>query len=150
MYKSGQIIPGASVPDSPAWGRAEVAKVSEQLDRAEKQYRQGHLEEALRLFQSTEIPATMPNQRARKHHNYGVILIQLGRHEDAVPHLESALNYDVANAPAAHLLAVLAWRDGDIRRAHEMTDVALSIDPGYGPTVRLKTELLRVAPRSQR
>jgi tetratricopeptide (TPR) repeat protein len=133
--------------------RADVGVSSDEVDRrmdiADQRYKEGDCQGALEILSSLVLPVRMPQQNARKHHNRGVILIRLGRHDEAVEALKLALRYDASNAEAAYLLAALASRSGQLDVASEMADRALSIDPGHRPALRLKTEILRASARSR-
>jgi len=122
--------------------RPEVSEsgVLEALDEAERLFHQGKYVESLRDFENINVPSRVPLQKARKHHNCGVILIRLARYEEAVEHLRLSLYYDRSNVQAAYLLAVIAAEKGDLEKKQRMLDTALGIDPDYEPALQLRKE----------
>jgi len=115
--------------------------VLQKLDQAERLVNEGRLQDALAALEVLDVPPTMPLERARKHHDCGVILIQTGRSDDAVEHLLGSLKNDPTNAPAAYLLAVLAADKGRVDEAKAMLDIALAIRRDYEPAQRLQRKL---------
>ncbi len=122
---------------------ASANTVRDALSRAERLTGEGQLREALTAMEALEVPSTMPLERARKHHDCGVILIQLGRPELAVEHLLMSLKYDRTNAQAAYLLAVLAADRGRLDEATMILDMAIAIRPDFQPARRLREKLAR-------
>lgn len=143
------LLAGATMACRQRDSRASTSQIDSRMDVADQCYREGDYEDALNLISSLVVPDGMPQQNARKHHNLGVILIRLGRTNEAAEVLKLALQYDARNAEAAYLLAALASLDGDVDLAREMADRALSVNPGHRAALRLKTEMLRASARSQ-
>jgi tetratricopeptide (TPR) repeat protein len=115
-----------------------------ELARAGQLAGQGDLDGALAAFERIDVPATFPLDRARKHHNCGILLIRLDRKDEAAQHLALALQYDRANAQAAYLLAMLAADAGRLQDTRAMLNTALSIDPDYSPALKLQQRLARM------
>jgi len=117
----------------------EVIKsgVVEALDEAERMFHQGKYDESLIAFKNIHVPVSEPMQRARKHHNCGVILIYFRNYDDAVEHLRLSLHYDRSNVQAAYLLAAIAAEMGDSEEMQRMLHAALRIDSNYEPALRL-------------
>jgi len=111
------------------------------LARAERLSREGRLREALTAMEALDVPDKIPLERARKHHNCGVILIQLGHPELAAEHLLMSLKYDRTNAQAAYLLAVLAADRGRLDEAAAILDMAIAIRPDFQPARKLREKL---------
>lgn len=137
----------AHILETTAQQGPDLTGIERRLDEADSLYEQGDRAAALALLESVEIPATLPIQNARRHHNCGLILVQLDRTDEAVPHLEEALQFDAADAQAAYLLGAIAWKNRQVERSHQMLDAALAIDPGYQEALALKVRILRDAAR---
>lgn len=112
-----------------------------ELTRIDDLVKEGRLPEAMLALEKLNVPAGMPREVARKHHNAAVVLIQMRRPELAVEHLLLSLKHDPTNAQAAYLLAVLAADKGRVEEAKAMLDIALAIQPGYEPAKRLRQKL---------
>jgi len=116
-----------------------------ELARIDDIVNEGRLPEAMQALEKFNVPAEMPREAARKHHNAAVVLIQMRRPELAVEHLLLSLKYDPTNAQAAYLLAVLAADKGRVDEALAMLDMALAIRPDYEPAQRLQRVLANQA-----
>ena len=61
-------------------------------------------EEALAILHSLEVPPYLTRRRAQKYHDIGVILLRLGRYNEAADVLRESLGYDPANRVAQQIL----------------------------------------------
>lgn len=91
--------------------------VAERIARATAAYQDGQLHKALRLLESTEIPAYLPLRNAQRYHNLGVVLLRLGQPGSAYEALVASLRYDAANIEAYRLLARVEESRGRLEEA---------------------------------
>lgn len=105
--------------------------------RAELFMLEGRMDEALALFE--EALADSPGD-ARAWSDVGWALYDLGRHADAVAHLERALELDPARDEAWICIGMIQT---DPAEAIRCFDKALAIAPNTGSTWFLKSSVLR-------
>lgn len=115
----------------------------QKMAQAESLVHGGKLLQALHVLESTAIPEDMPLEKARKHHNCGVILLQLGRPKEAIVRFLKSLKYDPTNAQAAYLVGWISAEQDCLEEALHMASVAVAIDPEFQPARRLYESLRR-------
>jgi tetratricopeptide (TPR) repeat protein len=101
-------------------------------------------------MQAVSVPDRFPLDKARRHHNCGVVLLQLRQPGAAAQHLLLALKYDSADAQAAYLLATMAAEMGRLDEARLLVDLALSIEPQFAPASRLQQRLHEIGPMTEK
>lgn len=132
------VILGNTMWTDEPMGRREIGR---QMRLADNLVSEGRFHEALDVLTPLGIPDGMPLEKARRHHNLGLLLIQLGRSEEADAHLLLAVKENPGDVEALFLLAILAV-DRDRRdEAQSLLEMALSIDPRFERARLLRQEL---------
>jgi tetratricopeptide (TPR) repeat protein len=74
--------------------------------------------------------------------NLGMVLLRMGRPNDAIGHLKQAARSDVRSPILHHALGLAYWSQGSRRRAEQQFRSALHLLPSYRPAVRSLAHLL--------
>jgi tetratricopeptide (TPR) repeat protein len=91
----------------------------------------GHHEQALAWFEAAVAQATDPATRAVAHNKRGVVLVALGRRNEALDAFGSALDCEHRCAPALANIGNLLLEDGHLLDAVDYYDAALRADAAY-------------------
>ena len=127
-----------SVPTTEERSSTNSGPQSHQLTRASDLVKSGRIDEALEQY--LEILAENP-QNLKAHNNLGVLFDELGQHDTAVEHLESALKVDQNNVEVLINLASALTKLGRFRRAGDPVSRALRLAPD-DPAARLAQAIL--------
>jgi Flp pilus assembly protein TadD len=119
-----------------------VLRVGPAMVSAENLARKGRLQEALVAFRNIDVPSGLPNRRAQKYHNIGVICMRLQRWHEAEKAFHEALRYDPLDADVHCNLARLAVMSDDQPAALKHVERALALEPGHGGATRLREEIM--------
>ena len=127
-----------SVPTTVERSSTNSGPQGHQLARASDLVKSGRIDEALEQY--LEILAENP-QNLKAHNNLGVLFDELGQHDTAVEHLESALKVDQDNVEVLINLASALTKLGRFRRAGDPVRRALRLAPD-DPAARLAQAIL--------
>ena len=127
-----------SVPTTVERSSTNSGPQGHQLARASDLVKSGRIDEALEQY--LEILAENP-QNLKAHNNLGVLFDELGQHDTAVEHLESALKVDKNNVEVLINLASALTKLGRFRLAGDPVRRALRLAPD-NPGARLAQAIL--------
>ena len=127
-----------SVPTTVERSSSNSGPQGHQLARASDLVKSGRIDEALEQY--LEILAENP-QNLKAHNNLGVLFDELGQHDTAVEHLESALKVDKNNVEVLINLASALTKLGRFRLAGDPVRRALRLAPD-NPGARLAQAIL--------
>jgi tetratricopeptide (TPR) repeat protein len=103
-------LTGASIND---------ADIETQIKSATDLFQAGKLAEAAAAFEAIRVPPYLPERRAQKYHNLGVVLWQLGKLAEASAALKEAVGSDPSDAEALYFLGRMAYTEGNDEKALE-------------------------------
>lgn len=104
-------------------------KVEASMAQVERLVRNGRWLEALNKLDEMEIPDRYPLRQAQRHHNRGVLLLRLGRRDEAAEALQESIRFDRANAEAYVILGKLVLESGQASEAVRWLERAHEIEP---------------------
>ena len=117
----------AAVPHASATSLPPATSVGSELQNARVLRAQGHLQEALRAL--AQLVLVAPDD-ARVVSEYGKVLVQLGRSDDAIAFLKHAIELRADDWTVYSALGVAYDQNDDRRNAKEAYDRALALHPG--------------------
>ena len=106
-------------------------ELGRQMAEAETLFHTGDPCVALEAFRAIEVPEALPQRRAQKFHNIGVISMHLERWEDAETAFREAVRYDPADFDAHYALARLAVRKKAFSAAIGHLSAAVNLEPRH-------------------
>lgn len=118
-------------------GPLSDAEMETEMRRVEAFVQTGQWGDALRVLEEMRVPSEYPLRNAQRHHNRGVVLMKLGRRNDAAIAFREAYSYDSSDVEACVLVGRLAVERGEFCESLQWLQRAEAAEPGREDVRRL-------------
>jgi len=117
--------------------------IRKELDLADSLAIKGFYDRAIDQLRKIQVPALYTTEKARLHHNLGVLLLRKGKLVEAREHLLVSLRFNPSNVLALYSLALVAIREERYNDAMTYLEASVQIRPNFEKARRLLEQLRR-------